>query len=67
MEEINPRKIKAALIEAGISNTQIAAEIGLTRAAITQTLDIKRNAGWKTINKIIAAFEKIKTKGSGGE
>lgn len=62
MEEINPRKIKAAMVESGIKNTQIADKLGLTRGRISQALNINTNVGWKTLNKIIAAYNELTKK-----
>ena len=60
MEEINPLKIKAEMVVSGITNVDLAKEMDCTRSAITHFFNPKNNTGWKTLNKIISALNKLK-------
>lgn len=60
MKEINPNEIKAEMALHGISNVQVAKELGLCRASITHALSTGKNTGYKTLNRIIAAVNKLK-------
>ncbi len=60
MEEINPRKIKAAMVIDGITQVSLAKEMRVSRSAVTHFFNPKNNTGWKTLNKMIVAYNQLR-------
>ena len=60
MEEINPRKIKAAMVMDGITQVALAKEMNITKSAVSHFFNPNNNTGWKTLNKIIVACNKLR-------
>ena len=59
MEEINPKEIQAHMVMKGVTNADIAKELGLTRGAITHVFKQGKNTGYMTLNNIIRAIKKL--------
>lgn len=65
MEEIRILEIKEALNIGGISQGDIAKHLSLSDGAISSALSPSRNTGYKTLNKIIRAYNEITSEKEG--